>query len=75
MSKKLPENCPVCGEKVEEGILRIGGRGILVKWGPPNWRPHSLLGLRIGSGDAEMDMVGLRCPKCKTIVLLYSGKK
>jgi len=70
---ELPENCPVCGKKMEKGTLRAsGGRGAAILWGPPNWGWWGLKGgEKIGGGFTQVDLAGFRCVKCKIIVLSY----
>ena len=71
---KLPENCPICGTKMEIGYLRAisGGGASAVFWRTPDlgrWRGG---GKRLNYGFFSADFRGVRCKRCKIIILGYS---
>ncbi|MDQ1281517.1 MAG: hypothetical protein QG670_2782 [Thermoproteota archaeon] len=72
----LLENCSICGERMERGLLVAAGLGLVVGWRPPdsdnsNRKEINIVGKR---HVAPMTYDGFRCPKCKTIILPYRGK-
>jgi len=73
---KLPENCPICGAKMEKGTLRAGGRGVDIRWGPPDmkfWTRGEII-KRGPFLSFAADLVAFRCTKCKLIMFFYEAK-
>ncbi len=69
--ENLPENCPICGQKMEKGTLRAKGRGVGIWWGPPNWGRRGRGGEPLWGGLVKADLVGARCANCKVLLLRY----
>ena len=56
---KLPENCPVCGEKMEKEYVMAIGKGVLVRW--RNSEVHRGIE-KLGSGGLQWILVELDVP-------------
>lgn len=69
---KLPENCPVCGEKMEKEYVMAIGKGVLVRW--RNSEVHRGIE-KLGSGWASVDLGGVRCPNCKIVLFGYGEEQ
>ena len=70
---KLPEKCPICGERVEKGIVRAeGSGGTIVRWFKTSEISNLRGGERLKFGFLKADFDGVRCTSCKTVVLSYS---
>ena len=75
------EKCPKCRDKMEEGTLRIRGSASAsgALWGPRNWGMRLLTdkprGERIRWGLVKTDFIGLRCSKCKLILIYYGYRE
>ena len=74
---KLPENCPICGKKMEKGYLRTGGAiygGQIVKWRTPEMSRYRGV-VKLGSGLISVDLGGVRCKNCKIVLFGYGEEE
>jgi hypothetical protein len=75
---KLPENCPVCGGKIENGLLSAKSKDGTAEM---QWRSTGLEGIRarwtsakpteILKGFRFGDFEAIRCLNCNLVILSY----
>ena len=75
---KLPENCPIRGNKMEKGYVNSGSEGIFwtkekhtqrVPLDVETLIGHRFLGFSIANVEAN------RCPNCKLVLFSYGEEK
>ena len=72
---RLPEKCPVCGEKIEKGILRAEGGGVgILRWRTPEMSSLNG-GERLAFNILAVDVGAVRCRNCKIVIFSHDGKK
>ncbi|MCP8317640.1 MAG: hypothetical protein H3Z51_12400 [archaeon] len=74
---KIPENCPICGEKTEKGYMICSAAHI--GWNKKKKKWYSTMrGAEIivwGNAFSFTNVEAHRCPKCKIVLFSYGEKK
>jgi len=69
---ELPEICPICGGKTEQGVLRAAGSGgPRVVWRKPDSSRWFGGGETLKRSFLGTDFRGVRCPRCKIVIFSY----
>lgn len=70
---ELPEKCPICGRKLEEGVFRAGSAGGTNK---ALWKASSTgQWERLKWTFFAVDLSGVRCPNCEIVILSYGKRR
>jgi len=81
LSGKLPENCPVCEEKMEKGYVSASPgiywskRKTAFKRIFKGQRWEALLKGRFAMWIAPVNAEAYRCPNCKIVIFTYDEKQ
>ena len=81
MSRKLPDNCPVCEEKMEKGYVSASPgiywskRKITFKRFFKGLRWEALLKVPLAGWIMSVNAEGYRCPNCKIVIFSYDEER